>query len=170
MIPLVNLFIPKGEEVVTTKGKVADRDQSYKTFNTPDDLDIPVAVLINKRSASASEIVSGVLQDYDRGVLIGQRSFGKGLVQNTVNIAYNNRVKLTTSKYYIPSRRCIQSVEYQDGEPVDIPDEQRSKFKTRNGRVVLDGGGVAGTHRPRGTGTWGYYSQPRREAQDTETH
>ena len=141
-IAVSNIFIPKGLEVVSTRGKVEDRDQTYRTMNTPVDLDIPVAVLINKRSASASEIVSGVIQDYDRGVLIGQRSFGKGLVQNTVNIAYNNRVKLTTSKYYIPSRRCIQSVEYDDGEPVDIPDDRRSKFKTRNGRVVLDGGGV----------------------------
>lgn len=141
-IAVSNIFINKGLEVVSTRGKVEDRDQTYRTFATPDDLDIPVAVLINKRSASASEIVSGVLQDYDRGVLIGQRSFGKGLVQNTVNIAYNNRVKLTTSKYYIPSRRCIQSVEYDNGEPVDIPDDRRSKFKTRNGRPVLDGGGV----------------------------
>jgi carboxyl-terminal processing protease len=141
-ISVSNIFIDKGLEVVSTRGKVEDRDQTYRTFETPDDLDIPVAVLINKRSASASEIVSGVLQDYDRGVLIGQRSFGKGLVQNTVNVAYNNRVKLTTSKYYIPSRRCIQSVEYDNGEPVDIPDDRRSKFKTRNGRTVLDGGGV----------------------------
>ena len=141
-ITVSSLFIPKGEEVVTTRGKVEDRDQTFRTFTLPYDLDLPLAVLINKRSASASEIVSGVIQDYDRGVLIGQRSFGKGLVQNTVDIAYNNRIKLTTSKYYIPSRRCIQSVEYKDGEPVDIPDDQRSKFKTRNGRVVLDGGGV----------------------------
>lgn len=141
-IAVCNIFINKGQEVVSTRGKVEDRDQTYRTFATPDDLDIPIAVLINKRSASASEIVSGVIQDYDRGVLIGQRSFGKGLVQNTVSIAYNNRIKLTTSKYYIPSRRCIQSVEYKNGEPVDIPDDRRSKFKTQNGRPVLDGGGV----------------------------
>ena len=142
-IDVSNLFIPIGQEVVTTKGKVEDRDQSYRTSKPPLDLDIPLAVLINKTSASASEIVSGVIQDYDRGVLIGQRSYGKGLVQNTVNIAYNNRIKLTISKYYIPSRRCIQSVEYKDGEPVEIADELRSKFKTKNGRIVLDGGGVA---------------------------
>ncbi len=141
-ISVSNLFVPKGEIVVTTKGKVEDRDKVYRTFVTPMDLEIPVAVLINKRSASASEIVSGVIQDLDRGVLIGQRSFGKGLVQNTLDIAYNNRVKLTTSKYYIPSGRCIQSVEYENGEPVDIADDRRSQFKTRNGRTVLDGGGV----------------------------
>ena len=141
-ISVSNIFIPKGEEVVTTKGKVIDRDRAYRTFETPTDLDIPLAVLINKRSASASEIVSGVVQDFDRGVLIGQRSYGKGLVQNTMNIAYNNRIKITTSKYYIPSGRCIQSVEYENGEPIDIPDEMRSKFKTENGRPVLDGGGV----------------------------
>ena len=99
--------------------------------------------MINKGSASASEIVSGVIQDYDRGVLMGQRSYGKGLVQNTRDIGYNSKVKLTTAKYYIPSQRCIQSVEYKDGEPVDIADNKRAKFKTRNGRTVLDGGGVS---------------------------
>ena len=106
------------------------------------DVNIPIAVLVNKRSASASEIVSGVLQDLDRGVVIGQRSFGKGLVQNTFEIGYNNRVKVTTSKYYIPSGRCIQGVEYDNGVPVDIPDDKRSVFKTKNKRPVLDGGGV----------------------------
>ncbi|MBL0024492.1 MAG: hypothetical protein IPO98_05470 [Saprospiraceae bacterium] len=109
----------------------------------PVDLEIPLAVLIDKRSASASEIVSGVIQDMDRGVLIGQRSFGKGLVQNTKELPYNARLKLTISKYYIPSGRCIQGVEYENGEPKDIPDNLRSKFKTKNGRLVLDGGGVS---------------------------
>ena len=141
-IDVSNLFIEKGEETVTTKAKVAENDQAYRTRNVPLDLDIPLAVMINKRSASASEIVSGVVQDLDRGVLIGQRSFGKGLVQNTVTLPYNNRVKMTISKYYIPSGRCIQGVEYDNGLPVDIPDDQRSTFKTRNGRDVLDGGGV----------------------------
>jgi carboxyl-terminal processing protease len=141
-IALSNVFVPNGELIVTTKGKVKDRDQIFKTMGQPVDLDIPVAVLIDKRSASASEIVSGVIQDLDRGVLIGQRSYGKGLVQNTKDLAFNSRIKLTTSKYYIPSGRCIQGVEYADGEPVDIPEAQRSKFKTRNGRTVLDGGGV----------------------------
>ncbi|MEZ4910028.1 MAG: S41 family peptidase [Saprospiraceae bacterium] len=141
-VNICNLFIPQGEIVVTTKGKVKERDQSYKTMNQPLDLEMPLVILINKRSASASEIVSGVIQDYDRGVLLGQRSFGKGLVQNTRETGYNSRLKLTTSKYYIPSGRCIQGVEYENGEPKDIADHLRSKFKTRNGRTVLDGGGV----------------------------
>jgi len=137
-----NAFIPRGEVVVTTKGKVKEWDRSFSTMGEPVDTDLPLAVLINKRSASASEIVSGVMQDYDRGLLIGQRSYGKGLVQNTRDIGYNSKLKLTTAKYYIPSGRCIQSVEYEDGEPVNIPDDQRTPFKTRNGRTVLDGGGV----------------------------
>ena len=141
-VSISNLFIPKGVEVVTTKGKIKEKDQSFKTMSVPEDLDIPVAVLINERSASASEIVSGVLQDLDRAVLIGQRSYGKGLVQNFFELGYNNRMKITTSKYYIPSGRCIQGVAYENGEPVNIPDEKRSKFKTKNGRTVLDGGGV----------------------------
>jgi carboxyl-terminal processing protease len=141
-ISICNLFIPKNEEVVFTRGKVKEKDQSFKTMALPYDLDIPIAVLIDKKSASASEIVSGVIQDKDRGVIIGQRSFGKGLVQNTFEIGYNSRVKVTTSKYHIPSGRCIQGVEYKNGEPVDIPDSKRSKFKTKNGRTVLDGGGV----------------------------
>jgi carboxyl-terminal processing protease len=142
-IMVSNLFIEKGEEVVSTRGKEIEKDQSYRAMSTPLDLDVPLAILINKTSASASEIVSGVIQDLDRGILIGQKSYGKGLVQNTVDIAYNNRMKITISKYYIPSGRCIQSVEYNNGEPVDIADDLRSKFKTRNGRTVLDGGGVS---------------------------
>ncbi len=138
-----NLFLPQGQEVVFTKGKMKETDQSFKTTQAPMDLDIPIVVLINGKSASASEIVSGVMQDYDRGVLIGQRTYGKGLVQNTKEVGYNSRVKITISKYYIPSGRCIQSVEYKDGEPVNIPDNQRAVFKTRAGRKVLDGGGVA---------------------------
>ncbi|MBK8854598.1 MAG: S41 family peptidase [Saprospiraceae bacterium] len=141
-VNICNLFLPQGEVVVTTKGKVKENDQTFKTMTAPMDLEIPVAVLIDKRSASASEIVSGVIQDMDRGVIIGQRSFGKGLVQNTKNTGYNSILKLTTSKYYIPSGRCIQGVEYENGFPKDIPDEKRSKFKTKNGRTVLDGGGV----------------------------
>ena len=141
-VNICNLFIPKGEEVVFTRGKLKEKDQSFKTMTIPYDLDLPIAILVNKRSASASEIVSGVLQDNDRGVVIGQRTYGKGLVQNTFELGYNNRVKITTSKYYIPSGRCIQGVVYENGEPVDIPDNKRSKFKTKNGRTVLDGGGV----------------------------
>jgi len=142
-VNICNIFIPSGEIVVTTKSKVKERDQTFKTLSPPVDLEIPLVVLIDKRSASASEIVSGVIQDMDRGVLIGQRSFGKGLVQNTKELPYNARLKLTTSKYYIPSGRCIQGVEYENGEPKDIPDSQRSKFKTKNGRIVMDGGGIA---------------------------
>ncbi|MBI5916893.1 MAG: S41 family peptidase [Bacteroidetes bacterium] len=137
-----NVFVSKNEMVVSTKGKVKDWDRSFRTLNPPVDEQVPLIVLINKNSASASEIVSGVIQDLDRGVLLGQRSYGKGLVQNTRDIGYNAKVKMTTAKYYIPSGRCIQSVEYHDGEPADIPDSKRTQFKTRNGRVVLDGGGV----------------------------
>jgi len=141
-VSLSNLFINKGLMVVSTKGKIKEREKSFKTMTEPLDLELPLVVMINKNSASASEIVSGVIQDYDRGVIIGQRSYGKGLVQNTKEVGFNSRVKLTTSKYYIPSGRCIQSVEYEDGEPKDIPDNKRSKFKTTNGRTVLDGGGI----------------------------
>lgn len=141
-LSICNLFLPKGTELVTTKSKTPEDDQNYKAIATPEDLDIPISVLINKSSASASEIVSGVMQDMDRGVVVGQRSYGKGLVQNTFDLPYNNRVKVTISRYHIPSGRCIQGVEYDNGEPVDIPDSKRSKFKTKNGRTVLDGGGV----------------------------
>lgn len=141
-VNVCNVFVPKGELIVTTKGKVKEWDRSFKTLNQPIDTEIPLVVLINNRSASASEIVAGVIQDYDRGVLLGQRSYGKGLVQNTRDIGYSAKVKLTTAKYYIPSLRCIQAVEYENGEPLDIPDDKRTPFKTRNGRTVLDGGGV----------------------------
>ena len=141
-VAICNLFLPKDTEVVFTRGKIKSQDQSFSTRSLPIDLDLPVAVLINGNSASASEIVSGVIQDLDRGVVLGQRSFGKGLVQNTFEIGYNSRVKVTTSKYHIPSGRCIQGVEYKDGLPVDIPDDKRSKFKTKNKRTVLDGGGI----------------------------
>ena len=142
-VDIVNIFVPKDELIVTTKGKVPEWDRSYKTRGNPLDLELPVAVLINNRSASASEIVSGSLQDLDRGVLIGQRSYGKGLVQNIMETGYGSRVKITTAKYYIPSQRCIQALEYRNGKPFDIPDSERAVFKTRAGREVLDGGGVA---------------------------
>ncbi|WP_246144255.1 S41 family peptidase [Neolewinella aurantiaca] len=142
-VDIVNIFVPKDELIVTTKGKVREWDRSYKTKGNPLDLELPVAVLINNKSASASEIVSGSLQDLDRGVLIGQRSYGKGLVQNIMETGYGSRVKITTAKYYIPSLRCIQALEYRDGKPFDIPDSERAVFKTRAGREVLDGGGVA---------------------------
>ncbi len=137
-----NVFIPKNELVVSTKGKVQDWNRNFKTLNVPIDDKVPVVVLIDKNSASASEIVSGVIQDLDRGVLIGQRSYGKGLVQNTKDIGYNSKVKITTAKYYVPSGRCIQSIEYHQGEPAHVSDDKRTPFKTRNGRTVLDGGGV----------------------------
>lgn len=142
-IAISNLFVPKGKLVVSTRGKVKDRDKNYETREAPLNTDIPIVVLINGRSASASEIVSGVLQDYDRGVLIGQRSYGKGLVQNTMDIGYNSKIKVTISKYFIPSGRCIQGVEYDEfGDPIDIPESRRAAFKTSTGRTVYDGGGV----------------------------
>ena len=141
-INVCNVFIPAEETVVTTRSKVVEADQEYKTRNEPVDQSIRLVVIIDENSASASEIVSGVMQDLDRGVIIGQLSYGKGLVQNTFDVGYNAKVKLTTAKYYIPSGRCIQSVEYKNGERVHIPDDKRAKFKTRAGRTVLDGGGV----------------------------
>lgn len=141
-VNISNLFIPKDEVVVTTKGKVRDRDRSFNTVNEPLLPEMPLVILTNKYTASASEIVSGVVQDLDRGVILGDKTYGKGLVQNTVDLEYNAKLKLTTAKYYIPSGRCIQSVSYKDGEPVDVPEEQRAVFKTRGGRKVLDGGGI----------------------------
>lgn len=141
-VNVCNVFLPKNEMIVSTRGKVLERDNSYETTQEPVDTQIPIVILINENSASASEIVSGAIQDLDRGVLLGQRTYGKGLVQNTREVGYNARIKMTTSKYYIPSGRCIQSVEYENGEPKHIPDDQRAEFKTRKGRPVLDGGGV----------------------------
>lgn len=141
-----NLFIEKGEEVVSTKGKVKDWDKVYNTLNQAADTEIPLAVLINSRSASASEIVSGAIQDLDRGVVIGQRSFGKGLVQQTRKLSYNAQLKVTIAKYYIPSGRCIQALNYSDrnddGSVGKVADSLKTEYKTRNGRSVWDGGGV----------------------------
>lgn len=145
-IEIVNLFIPKGKEVVKTIGKLENVNFTYKTTKTPVDKDIPMVVLINERSASASEIVAGSLQDYDRAVLIGRKSFGKGLVQTTIPLTYNAQMKVTTAKYYIPSGRCIQAIDYaqsrENGEIVSVPDSLRKEFKTSNGRIVLDGAGI----------------------------
>lgn len=141
-VDILGLMLPQGTPVVSTKGKVRDRDQNYSTRRLPIDLDLPIVVLVNKTSASASEIVSGSVQDMDRGVIMGQRTYGKGLVQNHREVGYNSRIKVTISKYYIPSGRCIQSVAYENGEPKDIADEDREVFYTRNRRPVLDGGGV----------------------------
>ncbi|KAB7732684.1 PDZ domain-containing protein [Rudanella paleaurantiibacter] len=145
-IDISNLFIPKDSEVVTTKGKVQEWNKTYTALAPPLDLEIPIAVLVNSRSASAAEIVAGVIQDYDRGVLIGQRSYGKGLVQTTRELSFNTKLKITTAKYYIPSGRCIQAIDYShrnpDGSVGKIPDSLRTAFKTKSGRVVYDGGGV----------------------------
>ncbi len=141
-VNVTNIFVPKGEPVVITKGKVKEWNRTFKTMKNPSFPDMPVVVLVNGRSASASEIVAGALQDLDRGVLVGQRSFGKGLVQHTKDVGYNSQLKVTIAKYYIPSGRCIQGVEYENGEPVDIADNRRTKFRTTSGRTVLDGGGV----------------------------
>ncbi len=145
-IDISNIFIPKDSEVVTTKGKVTDWNKTYTAMNPPLDLDMPIAVLTNNHSASAAEIVSGVIQDYDRGVLIGQRTYGKGLVQTTRELSFNTKLKITTAKYYIPSGRCIQAIDYShrnpDGSVGKIPDSLKTAFKTKAGRVVYDGGGV----------------------------
>ncbi len=145
-VNIVSLFIPKGMEVVSTKGKVDEWNKVYKTLNNPVDTEIPMVVLTSEGSASASEIVAGTLQDYDRAVLIGGKTFGKGLVQTTRPLSYNAQLKVTTAKYYIPSGRCIQALDYThrkaDGTVVKIADSLKAEFKTRNGRIVYDGGGL----------------------------
>lgn len=146
-VNLTNLFVGKDQEVVSTKGKVTQWDKVYKTTGNPVDTIMPIAVLINRGSASASEIVAGSIQDLDRGVVLGTRTFGKGLVQTTRDLSYNSKLKVTTAKYYIPSGRCIQALDYthrnEDGSVGNIPDSLISEFQTRNGRKVYDGGGVA---------------------------
>ncbi len=145
-VNICNIFIPKGKPVVTTKGKVRDSNISYETLNNPVDLEIPLTVLINRGSASASEIVAGTLQDYDRAVVVGEKSFGKGLVQLSRPLSYNSQVKITTAKYYTPTGRCIQVLDYShrrsDGSVGSIPDSIKREFKTTNDRVVYDGGGI----------------------------
>jgi len=141
-----NIFVERGQEIVSTRGKIKDLDRTYKAINTAIDKETPVAVLVNSGSASASEIVSGALQDLDRGVIVGQRTYGKGLVQTTRPLSYNSQLKITTAKYYIPSGRCIQALDYsnrnEDGSVGKIPDSLMREFKTMAGRTVLDGGGV----------------------------
>jgi carboxyl-terminal processing protease len=146
-VDISNVFIPKDAEVVTTKGKVTEWNKTYTALNPALDAEMPLVILTNSRSASAAEIVAGVIQDYDRGVLVGQRSFGKGLVQVTRDLPYNSKLKVTTAKYYIPSGRCIQAIDYAhrnaDGSVGKIPDSLKTAFKTRAGRAVYDGGGIA---------------------------
>jgi carboxyl-terminal processing protease len=143
---IVNLFVNRGLPVVSVKGKVQDRNQSFSTRQEPIDSDIPIVVLIDRTSASASEIVAGALQDYDRAVIIGQRSFGKGLVQNILPLDYNAQLKITTAKYYIPSGRSVQALNYADrddeGRATKLPDSLRAAFKTKAGRTVYDGDGI----------------------------
>lgn len=146
-VRIANLFVPKGQEIVSTRGKVKQWDKVYTASENPIDTIMPIAVLVNRGSASASEIVAGAIQDLDRGMIIGTRTFGKGLVQTTRDLSYNAKLKITTAKYYIPSGRCIQALDYahrnEDGSVGIVPDSLISKFKTKKGRVVFDGGGVA---------------------------
>ncbi|WP_418512641.1 S41 family peptidase [Corallibacter sp.] len=145
-VKIVNLFVPKGQIVVTTKSKVKKFNRSYYTQNEPLDTQIPLVVLINGKSASASEIVSGSLQDLDRAVIVGSRSFGKGLVQRPKPLTYGTQLKITISRYYTPSGRCIQALDYwhrdENGNAVRVAQENYNEFKTKNGRKVFDGGGV----------------------------
>ena len=145
-VNIVGLFVKKGELIVATKGKLVDKNHSYYTSSNPVDLDLPIAVLVDDETASAAEILAGSIQDLDRGIIIGQRTFGKGLVQNIVPVGYNCEMKVTVAKYYTPSGRCIQAIDYSkkdaNGESLPISDSLRHPFKTRVGRVVYDGAGI----------------------------
>ena len=145
-IGVINLFVPKGKTILETRGRLKEIETVYKTSQTPIDTEIPLAILIDNESASASEIVAGALQDLDRAVVVGNRSFGKGLVQSTRPLPYDGTLKITTAKYYIPSGRLIQEIDYsrhnEDGSNTRIPDSLRTEFKTAAGRIVYDGGGI----------------------------
>lgn len=145
-VNVCNLFVDRGQLVVSTRGKNKEWDKQFRTSGSPWDVHIPLAVIVNHGSASASEIVAGTTQDLDRGVVIGTRSFGKGLVQNVRPLGYNSRLKITTAKYYTPSGRCIQALDYshrnEDGSVSSVPDSLKKSFKTKIGRLVYDGGGV----------------------------
>jgi carboxyl-terminal processing protease len=144
-VNIINIFVPKNTEVVSTKGRLPEANRVYKTMQAPVDLEIPLCVLINENSASASEIVAGALQDLDRAVIIGEQSYGKGLVQNIVNLPYNSKLKVTIAKYYIPSGRCIQKIDYSDktnGVGRQISADEQKIFFTRNKRPVKDAGGI----------------------------
>lgn len=146
-VNISNVFVDKGRDIVSTKGKVKEWNKTYKALDEPLDKTIPLVILTSARSASAAEIVAGVMQDYDRAVLVGERTFGKGLVQATRPLSYNSQLKVTTAKYYIPSGRCIQAIDYahrnEDGSVSKVADSLRVAFKTATGRVVYDGGGVS---------------------------
>lgn len=141
-----NLFLEKGQEIVSTRGRVKQWDNVFKGKNQPVDTEIPLIVLVNRGSASASEIVAGAIQDYDRGLVLGQRTFGKGLIQTTRPLSFNAQLKVTTAKYYTPSGRCIQALDFthrnEDGSVGYVPDSLITEFKTQNGRSVYDGGGI----------------------------
>ncbi|OXA94735.1 S41 family peptidase [Flavobacterium hercynium] len=145
-VDICNLFVPKNEVIVTTKSRIEKHNNTYKTQNQPIDTEIPLAILVNGRSASASEIVSGALQDLDRAVVLGSRSFGKGLVQRSVDLTYGTQLKVTISRYYTPSGRCIQALDYAHKDKNGVAQKTDAKnfnaFKTRKGRTVFDGGGV----------------------------
>jgi carboxyl-terminal processing protease len=145
-VNIVNLFVPKNQLVVETKGRIAEWDKTYKTLSEPLDAEIPLVVLVDRGSASASEIVSGALQDLDRAVVVGERTFGKGLVQQTRDLYYNSKLKVTVAKYYIPSGRCIQKLDYahrdSSGKAIEVKEDAIAEFKTRNGRPVFDGRGI----------------------------
>lgn len=145
-VNICNIFLDKGKPIVSTRGKLASKNQSYKTTMAPVDINIPLAVLVNGSSASASEIVAGAIQDHDRGVIVGQQTFGKGLVQNVIPLTYNSQAKITVARYYIPSGRCIQEIDYtkkdKNGHSIEKPDSLTAAFQTKNGRVVYDSHGI----------------------------
>lgn len=141
-VNVANVFLPKGINVVSIRGRDKESQTSYQTSNQAVDAAIPLVILVDESTASASEIVAGALQDLDRAVIVGQKSFGKGLVQSTKDLPYGGKLKITTSRYYLPSGRCIQSLVYKDGKAISVPDSERAFFKTENGRKVLDGAGI----------------------------